>query len=834
MSASATQESTVYLVDGTALCYRAFYALKLSNSRGLPTGAVYGFYQTLKKITNHYKPCFMAVCFDVSRKTFRQEKFAEYKIQRPPTPDDLLSQIPLVKKMLGLLGVSVLEQAGLEADDIIGQAARQSLKNGAHVVVVSSDKDMFQLLGDQRLKVYNPVTDKEITRESFLAEYGFEPARMADYLGLTGDSSDNIPGAKGIGPAGAARLLAQFSSLDAIFAGLDQVSGRTRTILETQKDMVYLSRDLATLYTGPGGKLPDISLKTPDHSGLYALFTELEFKNALKDIPAPELKVSAVCREVRAGAFKTLKGRPLAVYSGKDKVYFYGPQDPDILCCFALEAADILQDESTPKISCDFKSFMGTARINNRFFDVGLAAYLADSSLADYSLAALSGTFLNKPAAVMSDEAAAFIIWELYEKLAARLKADGLEKLFFEVEMPLQEILFQMQADGVKVEAARLQELIAYVADKSAGVSAEIFKAAGKEFNLNSPAQLAVVLFDELKIPPVKKTKTGYSTAEAVLEALAPKYSIAGLVMEYRYLSKLSGTYLEPLREEIEKSNGLLHACFNQTATATGRLSSSSPNLQSIPVKGELSGKLRRAFVPFAKDGWIMSADYSQVELRILAHLSGDEKLIEAFKSGEDIHAFTASLLFGLSPEEVSDQQRDMAKRVNFGIIYGMSAQGLSRELKIGFNEAQVFIQDYFARYAGVKGYIDAVYRQAKERGFVSTILGRRRYLPDFNSPQFALSEFAHRQAVNAPIQGSSADIIKIAMVDIHRRMLAAGLKARLIMQIHDELVFDLPADELPALKVLVQNSMEGAVALKVPLKVSVEAGRNWGEMQKL
>jgi DNA polymerase-1 len=496
-------------------------------------------------------------------------------------------------------------------------------------------------------------------------------------------------------------------------------------------------------------------------------------------------------------------------------------------------AKEIFADRQLKKISHDFKGQLSALNtpINAILFDTKIAAYLVDSSLPDYSLATLVSRYLGDFTLQVPAETTPYFINKLYRKFHQLLLENKLEELFYNVEMPLAYILYEMQNWGVSIDVCVMQKLSGDVETKLKSLKNEIFKISGKEFNLNSPKQLGVVLFEELKIKPLKKTKTGYSTAEDVLEKLSAKYEIAKLIIEYRELNKLQTTYINPFIEQVQRQGGKLHAEFNQTATSTGRLSSSSPNLQSIPAKGVFSFQLRKAFVPSFAHGFIVSADYSQIELRILAHFSKDERLKEAFSKNLDIHRYTAALLFAVKEEHVSEEQRNIAKRINFSIIYGMSSYGLSQELGIGNEEAEIFIQDYFSRYPGVKAYINSVYKEIEEKGFVTTILGRRRYLPDFRNPNPQLREFAQRQAVNSPIQGSCADLIKLAMVRIYREFTEKKMSSKLIMQIHDELVFDVQPDELDKLKEIVKRNMEQSIKLNVPIEVKIKVGKNWAQV---
>ncbi|MFH1772718.1 MAG: DNA polymerase I [Candidatus Omnitrophota bacterium] len=831
--------NTVYLIDGTALCYRSFFAINLSTSKGFPSGAIYGFAKTLKKIIKDHNPRYIGVCFDVSRKTFRQEKFREYKITRPPVPEGLKSQIPLIKELVSLYRIKLIEKEGLEADDIIASLTHDALKENFSVVIVTSDKDMYQLLDNKDVKIYNPQKDKVTNASDFLKEFGFLPSRIIDYLSLAGDSSDNIPGAKGIGKVGAAKLIQEFGTIENIFNNLDKTPVKLKNILAQSKDDIFLSKELVQLRISDlNVKCRDLIIREPDYEGIFKMFTNLEFKGLIKELPLSQrpgsgLEINVISPTVSSLNKENLKD--LALYIDKDTAYFL--INKDIYKVPIEQAKDILEDESIKKISFDFKDQLGNIggiNLSGIFFDVKVSAYLLDPSSSEYTLAAIVSNYLDKAISDINIEYYPYYIDALYKIFAEKIKQTGLENLFFNVEMPLVSILHGMQRAGVAIDSKVLGDLLGRVGLKIDEIKKEIFKEAKKEFNINSPKQLQAVLFEDLKIKPIKKTKTGYSTNEDVLQKLSAKHLIARLLLEYRQLYKLMTTYIEPLKEHIRIHNGRLHAAFNQTATQTGRLSSSSPNLQSIPQKGEFSNWLRKAFIPSGQDSFMLSADYSQIELRILAHFSNDQRLKQAFNTGSDIHAYTASLLFALDEEKVESGQRDIAKRVNFAILYGMSAYGLSQELNIDFKQAESFIEDYFSRYPGVKDYIERVYKQVDEKGYVNTLLGRRRYLPDFNSHNIGVREFARRQAVNTPIQGSCADLIKVAMVKIYNEFKNNKLSANMIIQIHDELLFDVPKHEIENVGILVEEIMENSIKLSVPIKVNLKAGKNWGEMEEM
>ncbi|UCG35685.1 MAG: DNA polymerase I [Candidatus Omnitrophota bacterium] len=829
----------VYLIDGTSICYRSFFAIKLSTSEGFPTGAIYGFYQTLRKLISEHSPKYMAICFDVSRKTFRQEKFKEYKVQRPPLPDGLKAQIPLIKEMIGFMGVKLVEKEGFEAEDVILTLSQKALNKDFSVVVVSSDKDLYQLIEDNRVILYNPGQERFIKEDDFKKEFGFGPPQMVDFLAITGDSVDNVPGAKGIGKVGASKLIKEFGTVENVFTNLNKISGRTKEILKDQKDNVVLSKELVKLEPCDVTlDLEELKIAKPDSSSLYKMFRELEFKKILQELNAPSSDISFEVKELTSlKMLEKLKKEGLILTVEGDFVYILGEDKKCILKAKCKEIKGIIEDDNVKKVSHEFKAQLHTLFplvLKGVWFDVAVAGYLLDPSMGDYSLEALCAKYLDQYLSKIEASQKPFFIWKLYEILLKKIKEEGLQKLFSDVEMPLIAVLWEMENFGIRIDIKMMKKLLQQVEKRLEQLKKEIYQIAKKEFNLNSPQQLRVVLFVELKIPPLKKTKTGYSTSEEVLEKLADKYPITKLILEYRELNKLSTTYIVPLIVQVEKAGGKLHANFNQTVTQTGRLSSSSPNLQSIPAKGEFSAVLRSAFISSFEDGFMLSGDYSQIELRILAHFSDDERLKEAFGVERDIHRYTGSLLFGIEEAEIDYPRRDIAKRVNFAILYGMSPFGLSKELKVSTEEAERFIVEYFARYPKVKVFIDKINEQARKNGFVRTVLGRKRYLPDFSSPQMQLREFARRQAINTPIQGSCADLIKVAMVNIHRELKKRELKAKMIIQIHDELVFDVPKEELKEVKDIVKLCMEQSLELTVPIKVNIKYGKNWADMQEL
>ncbi len=837
-----TSNKTLYLLDGSSVMYRSFYALKLSTSKGLPVGALYGFITTLRKIMRKYNPEYMAVCFDVSRKTFRQEKYSDYKVQRPPVPDALKSQIPPIKEVVSLWGLKIIEKEGYEADDLIAALASYAAEEKWRVVIITNDKDMYQLISDDVIVVYNPVQDKMYDEKKFVDEFGFTPSSIVDYLALTGDSVDNIPGAKGIGKVGAGRLIKEFGSVDNVFHNLDKIGDRLRNLIEASRDSIFLSKELVKLegLPSPVKDIENLKVASPQYDRLFAFYREWEFNSFIKDLPLnnlrSDIRISHINDKEILGQLR--KNKRVFFYLCEGDCFIF---DENKRCVYAYPnrskiIVQILTDENIEKVSYDFKSSFKGEEVNyfgcGRYFDVMIAAYIINPALGDYSLVNLASVFLGKVVTRISPSEGAMFVFELYRLLGEKIKEGEFEKLFFDVEMPLVEVLATMEGAGVAVDRGQLESLLTDVDNQITEVTHRIYSLSGKEFNLNSPKQLSKILFDDLKIPPLKKTKRGFSTDEEVLQKLADKFPVAAYILEYRHLNKLRSTYLLPFLDEINKRGGRIHAEFNQTATQTGRLSCRAPNLQNIPIKSDYAQKIRKIFVPTDKEGFILSGDYSQIELRILAHFSEEENLISAFKKNADIHSFTASLIFGVPEEKVDRRQREVAKRINFGIIYGMSPYGLSRELNITEEEARKFIEDYFLRYPRVKEFIDKTISFVQQKGFVRTLMGRVRYLPDINSSRYELREFARRQAINTPIQGSAADLIKVAMIRIFRDFQKNGFASRMIMQVHDELVFDVAKGELDKVAEVVRTHMEESIELKVPVVVNLKVGKNWLDME--
>lgn len=842
-------KNKLYLIDATAFCYRAFYAITgLSTSFGQPTNAVYGFMNILNKILKDGKAEYMAACFDVSRNTFRARKFAEYKIQRPPMPDDLSSQIPLIKEIILAYGIPIFEKEGFEADDIIATLASRAKEKGFSTVIISSDKDILQLVDDDTA-VFSPYKDEGVTydRDKVRKRFGVEPDRIVDIIALMGDDADNIPGAPGIGEKTASALISRYGSLEELMKNADKIEQeKTRNIIKAHAGKINLSRELACLDKNVDIDFDADKLKIgkANYNELLRLFKYLEFKRFLKELPREAEGPQGVKSDELEDADLT------SVLDPERELFLYGAS-PETLVFqikdkrFRVKKAGVnlkamLKDSSVRKISHDLKKikiFLSREGIplEGLYFDTMVAAYLLDPSKSGYDLNELAFDYLGISAGNILDESASLsLIAQLKPKLEEALREKSLSELFTGLEMPLVGVLARMEEAGVKLDLKVIKELSRDVEKRLIELIDEIYGISGSRFNINSPKQLRDILFERLKLPVVKRSKTGPSTDEEVLRKLSDKHRLPALLLEYRQLMKLKTTYIDTLPGLVDPKTGRLHTSFNQTGTETGRLSSSSPNLQNIPVKTEVGRNIRRAIIASGDEDYLVSCDYSQIELRILAHLAEDENLMLCFREGRDIHKITASLIYGLDEKDVTESMRDAAKRVNFGIIYGLTSYGLSRDLNIPLDEAGRFIDEYFLRYPGVQRYAESRIKNCRENGFVTTILGRRRYIPEINSKNQAIRQFAERQAVNTPIQGSASDMIKSAMVEIYGRLQSRGLKAKMVMQIHDELVFDVESRELEELVVLARERMENVLKLDVPIKVDIKKGKNWLEMEKI
>ncbi len=845
--------STLYLIDASGFCYRAYYALpSLVTSYGQPTGAVYGFINILNKILKD-KPEYVACCFDVSRETFRQKKYAAYKMQRPQTPVELASQMQLIRQVVSAYNIAVLELAGYEADDVIASFAQKAKEKQLEVVVISSDKDILQLV-DERVKVLDPKKDNEgflYDKEKVKARYGVSPERLLDIFSLAGDAVDNIPGVRGVGEKTAGALIQEFGSVEHLIENVERVkSENVRQAIKDTRDTIRLNYELLRLVRDLDITLDlnTLAYKEPDYDGLFLLFKKLEFNSLLKKLPVhtPHNTQRAQKAQPLEGSREKEKvlsllrdAKELLFVLSEDRVYFSLNQSLYSVTIEDTELQNVLADPGVRKIShnlkeAEYRLLRIKSAFSGMYFDTMLAAYLLAPSLPDFSVKELAFTYLEKRYSqdVLAPEDSLAAVSELFPILEKKLKGQGLDKLLYELELPLASVLASMRAYGVKIDASKLGVLSQELEKRLILLRKEIYSLnSGDEFNLNSPKQLSDVLFKKLKLPVVKKTKTGLSTDEEVLRKLSTEHELPKLILEYRSFSKLKNTYVDALPALVDERTQRIHATFDQVGTETGRLSSNNPNLQNIPAKGEIASLIRKAFVA-ERGAYLISADYSQIELRFLADFSGDENLIAAFKEDIDVHRYTAGLIFGVPEGMVSDEMRDSAKRINFGIIYGMSSFGLSKDLGISPQEAQAFIDSYFSRYPKVKTFIEYQIESARKLGYVKTLLGRRRYLPEIGNKNNAIRSFAERQAINSPIQGSAADLIKLAMVHIHAHLKEEKLKSKIIMQIHDELVFEVPENEGEGLIEVVRDKMENAYTLEVPIKVNIKKGMNWQDME--
>jgi len=824
----------------------------MRTSTGLSTEAVFIFTNMLRKLSKQHKPAYMAAVYESSEPTHRSVEFADYKANRAETPPDLLEQIPYVRRLLDAMRVPVLEYPGFEADDVIGTLARRAEANNCEVVIVSSDKDMLQLV-DDRISMLNPAKDDEwYDPEKVKAFMGVRPDQVADLLALKGDAIDNIPGAPGIGDKGAQQLIERFGSVEGAIEHAAEVERKAyRESLQNYAEQIRLSKRLATISTDVPVPFELDVYRTldPDEALLKAIYKDMEFHSLLKELGpgedsrARDYGVIANEDELKSWMAAVPDGAPIAVAISKSAEGEFA-MDTIGLAWRAGEARAVsaenlahlkphLECAAVPKIACDVKSaLLDLARlgIEGRGFvhDIMLYAFLLDADPGGVSLAEQASRRLDLKLSA-SPEQHADIVLELYNVLAPAIDERGLRKLYAEIELPLAGVLSRMERCGVRIDRHELQRLSSMMETEIARLTADIHRLAGRPFNISSPQQLGDVLFDDLKLPaPVKygKGKTR-STAADILEALASEHEIVRQVLEYRQLTKLKGTYVDALPAQIDPRTERLHTSFNQAGAATGRLSSSNPNLQNIPMRTALGREIRAAFIPRA--GWkLLVADYSQIELRLLAHLSDDPLLVEAFRNGEDIHTRTASEVLGVPPMLITPDARRDAKAVNFGIVYGISGFGLAQQLGIPRAEAEKYIKNYFARYAGVRGFIDRTIAEVRQTGVTRTMFGRERPIPDINSRNANARGFAERTAVNSPLQGTAADLIKLAMVRIDSLLTEGGNRSAMLLQVHDELVFECPPEELPAISALVKREMEGACELKVPLLVDVGVGDNW------
>jgi len=833
-------EERVFLFDGTSLAYRAFYAIRgLSTSRGFPTNAVYGFIRMFLKLYKDFKPEYVAVAFDVGRKTFRTELLKEYKANRKPTPDNFKVQLPYIKRFLRCFGVTVLEKEGYEADDILGTLAKELSSKGFKVFIVTPDKDMRQLI-DERVTVVaisNRTGEKKVyDLETFKREYGIEPSQIPDLFGLAGDSVDNIPGVPGIGEKGALKLIAEYGSLENLYGNLHRLTPKRRETLQRFKEQAFLSRELARVDTEVPLEvsLEELKLREPDGKCLGELLRELEMRSISSELRKlfPDLDFGGEeLRKSKRLSLEEVKRRTLTfdLFSQPELALIGG----DTLIVAVSEGfSEVSKEELFDLLplqgriyTFELKSLyhrLGERLKRYPLIDLSVAQYLLNPLLKGYSA---KEVLQERLGVVGIDDVRSYshYVVKVGREILSEIKREGLEELYKEVELPLVYVLYRMEKRGVPFDRDYLQAFGRELEERAERLKKEIFEIAGEEFNVNSTKQLARVLFEKLGLKPIKRTKSGYSTDVETLTTLALQgHKIAELLLEYRKLTKLSSTFVKGILKHMDDS-GRVHTTFIQTGTATGRLSSAEPNLQNLPVSDEISKRIRHAVR--APDGYILVwADYSQVELRILAHLSGDENLIRAYREGKDIHTETAKRLFKVS--EVTQELRRVAKTVNFGIIYGMSPHGLSERLRIPVKEAEDYINRYFEEFPRVKEYIEKTLQEAYRKGYVRTLFGRKRPLPELFSSNYNIKSFGERAAVNATIQGTAADIIKMAMVKLHDKLEKLG--AYMILQVHDEIVVEAPEEREEEVKELLKETMENVAKLSVPLTVDVNSGKHW------
>ena len=861
------------LVDASAYVYRAFHALPpLTGPSGLPTHAVYGFTTMLLKLLGEAKPDYLAVVFDAARKTFRDELYADYKAHRPAMPSDLAAQLPSIQRVVAALRLPTLSVQGVEADDVIATLVARCADPGLDCVIVTGDKDLMQLVGPG-VRLWDTMRDRWIDTAAVEARYGVPPPQLGDVLALMGDAIDNIPGVRGIGEKTAVALVRAFGSVEGVLDHLDEVAAlplrgakKVAERLAADADAARLSKQLVQMrHDVPlAYGLDELRLVPPDEPATRALFTELGFESLLKQIAnmdgeAPPLTVAAALVESAAqatahlararhggwlavatviddGPSATTPARELIISQPGAAPLRLALDTPELAAAVGAGLADVGLDVVGHDLKRDLLALdaRGIA-VGGRTFDVAIAAALVDGTVPptlDRLAAELLGTRLPPYRADAGGTAAGVtLLVPLAEALRAKLHAAELTRLFDDVEMPLVRVLANIERRGMLVDLVHLAALSAEFGARMDVLLAEIHALAGEEFNVNSPPQLRAVLFDKLTLPTrgVKRGKTGLSTDVDVLTRLATGHPLPAKILDYRALSKLKSTYVDALPLAVNPHTGRLHTSLNQIGAATGRMSSSDPNLQNLPIRGEEGRRIRQAFI--AAPGMVLiAADYSQIELRVLAHLSGDPSLIDAFASGQDVHARTAAEVFNVLPGLVSADQRRAAKVINFGIIYGMGPQRLAGELGIPHGAAQGYIASYFARYAGVRHFMESVVAEARERGFVTTMLGRRRAVPELRSRERGVAQAAERVAANTPIQGSAADLIKLAMVAVERRLSAAGVRGGMILQVHDELLLEVAEADREAACAAVKEEMEGVMRLAVPLRVELGAGHTWAE----
>ena len=857
------------ILDSNSILNRAFYGVRyLSAKDGTPTNAIYGFLNILLKLIKEQEPDYICAAFDVKAPTFRHKQYEGYKAQRKPMPEGLAAQMPLAKDVLRAMGVTILEKEGYEADDIIGTVARLCEESEISCFIATGDKDDLQLASD-KTKVILTVTKSGYNEtiiyddKAVKEKYRVTPTEFIDVKALMGDPSDNIPGVKGVGEKTAMSLIEKHHSIEYIYENIDGI-GLKGAMLQKMKDgrkMAFMSKELATI-----NRNTPIEFNAEEcvfdgfenNVELYEILKRLELNSIIKKL---DLSGGDNVKE-NEDIFKDFSYQvgDKNMISG-DKVTVVLDFDGDNISSAAVGAGnnavvlneqddikELLEDDSIAKVMFDVKEAIvklnGRIDIKNISDDTAIAAYLVDPAKNEYTIEKLAseyfGTVIEKPEVkqlsllddVETDRSeylakCAVALGVLNERIGDKIKENGQEKLYHEVELPLVTVLAHLEINGFLVDDNQLKEFADKLGEKIDALTNEIYMLAGEEFNINSPKQLGVILFEKLELKPVKKTKTGYATNADVLEKLRDKHPIVNFIMEYRQLAKLKSTYCDGLTAVVNPNTHRIHSVFTQTVTVTGRLSSTEPNLQNIPTRTELGREIRKMFV--AKEGYVLvDADYSQIELRVLAHIANDETMINAFRNNEDIHAVTASQVLGIPLEDVTKEQRSSAKAVNFGIVYGIGEFSLAQDLHISVKEAKAYIESYLEKYHGVRNYMESIKEQAKKDGYVKTMLNRIRYIPELKSPNYNIRQFGERVALNTPIQGTAADIIKLAMVRVDNRLINEGLKSKLILQVHDELIVEAHKDEVDKVKQILSEEMQSAMELNVPLKVDMSTGHSW------
>ena len=858
------------IIDSNSLINRAFYGVRFLSSRdGTPTNAVYGFFMTLMKLFDDYKPDYICAAFDLKAPTFRHKMYAEYKAQRKPMPDALREQMPIAKDILRAMGIQILEKEGFEADDIIGTVSAVCEKNGIECLIATGDKDELQL-ASSKTKILLTVTKQGNTEtdccdaDTVFERYGVTPAEFIDVKALMGDTSDNIPGVRGIGEKTATAIIAEAHSIEKLYENIDNfdISAKNKEKLIADRDSAFLSKTLATIDRNVPIELDFDALAPKDYTKNAELYDRLKKLDLNKLIARMGVEKTEQPEEV--DFLKGTKTEFIAAKADAERFFEKVRKNGEAACLFELSGdvlkaatfavdnyaatvevnaetmpavSDLLRDENVKKYTVNIKDMYVNYDIRGVVYDAALAAYLVNPSRSAYGISDLAYEYLGYTADAEAqislfeeeNQAAklALAIMPIVKITQEKLKENGQESLYYDIELPLCEVLADMQKTGVLIDKEKLSEFSAEIGARIDALTAQIYEIAGMEFNINSPKQLAELLFERLGLKPLKKTKSGYSTNAEVLEKLQDKHPIIPLILEYRTLSKLKNTYCEGLMAVINPGTGRIHSVFNQMTTVTGRISSTEPNMQNIPTRTELGSYMRRMFV--AKDGCVLAdADYSQIELRVLAHIANDETMIEAFKNGEDIHRVTAAQVLGIAPEEVTKAQRSSAKAVNFGIVYGIGEYSLSQDLKIPVKQAKEYIESYLNKYNGVREYMESIKEFARKNGYVETLQRRRRYIPEITSQNFNTRSFGERVALNTPIQGTAADIIKLAMVRIFRRLKDGGFRSKLILQVHDELIIEAYAEETAKVEEILKEEMENAAVLRVPLVVDMSEGKSW------